>query len=197
MRLLQVKIIRVCVAAVLGGVAFSSSGQASLITPPLNTFLLSNTSADGAVDIAKDGLSFDLTGGNTGSGIPGTTDFTVVAQSAGTVQFSFYYASLDSPGNDIAGYLLGKTLFPLANTGGQSGTGSFMISPGQMYGWYVNTLDNTGEPGILTVAVPPGIPASPTPEPADFVLTLAGIAALAVTRSRLAGTWEYCKKEAK
>ncbi len=185
MRFLRLKTRPVCVAALLGGVAFASSGKASLITPQLNTFVLTNTNADGSVAIAKDGLSFFLTGGNTGSGdigIPGITDFTVTAQSAGTVQFNYSYASLDTPGNDNAGYLLGTTRFQLADTDGQSGSRSFTTTPGQRYGWYVITLDNQGEPGILNVAFSPG---SPVPEPADFGLTLTGIAAFAVIRSRL------------
>lgn len=193
MKILKSKTNPVYIAVLLGSIAFASSGKAAMITPPLNTFVLTNTSADGLVDIANNGLSFVLTGGNTGSGIPGNTDFTTTAQSAGTVQFPYSYSSLDTPGNDIAGYLLGKTRFALADADGLSGSASFTLSAGQTYGWYVSTLDNTGEPGILTVAFSPG---SPVPEPADFALTFLGVATLAITRSRWIRAQSY-QKEAK
>jgi hypothetical protein len=168
------------------GVAFSAGAKANLISPPLNQFMLTNTSADGSINIASDGLSFVLTGGNSGSGLPGTTDFTVAAQNAGAVEFFYSYASNDLPGFDIAGYLLGSTRVPLADTNGESGLGSFSAGAGQTYGWYVRTLDNTGEPGILTVTFTPST--STVPEPAGSTFALAGIAALAVNQRILIRT---------
>lgn len=168
------------------GVAFSSGSKATVISPPLNQFMLTNTSADGSIDIASDGFSFVLTGGNSGSGLPGTTDFTVSAQNAGTVEFSYSYASNDLPGFDIAGYLLGITRVPLADTDGESGLGSFSAGAGQTYGWYISTLDNTGEPGILTVTFTSTT--STVPEPAGSTFALTGIAALAVNRLLLIRT---------
>jgi hypothetical protein len=166
------------------GLAFSVSAEAAVINPSLNEFILTNTAADGSVVIANDGLSFVLTGGNTGSGDPGTTDFTVSARNSGTVEFFYSYATLDpSTGFDVAGYLLGSTRVPLADSSGESGFGSFLAVAGQTYGWYVSTLDNTGEPGILTVTFTPA--ASPVPEPAGFAFTLTGIAVLAVKIRRL------------
>jgi hypothetical protein len=171
----------ILIRMLLLGVACSSGATAAIINPPLTQFKLTNTSADGSVSIANDGLSFVLTGGNTGSGLPGTTEFTVLAQNPGTVEFVYSYSSLDpSPGFDIAGYLLGSTRVPLAGTDGESGFWNFSVGAAQTYGWYIDTLDNTGEPGILTVTFAPSVSAAP--EPAGVALTLTGIAAFAATR---------------
>lgn len=185
---------KVFTGILLAGVAFASTGKAALITPSLQSFVLTNMSADGTVDIANSGLSFVLTGGNTGRGTSGTTDFTGTAQNAGTVQFSFSYASADDPLADTAGYLLGNTLFQLADRDGKSDFGSFAVSQGQRYGFYVNTIDNTGEPGILSVAFSPG--SSAVPEPAGFALSLIGVAVLSVTRSRLVRASGFGEKTA-
>jgi len=164
------------------GVAIPGS-RAATITPQLNAFVFHNASADGSVDIAPNSLSFVLTGGNTGSGIPGTTDFTAIANVPGMVSFTYSYATLDpSPGYDLVGYILGTTRFQLASTDGQAGPGSFAITKGQLYGWYADTLDNTGEPGVLTVGF--NAP-SAVPEPAGFALSLTGVAIVFVLRSRV------------
>src|SRR5579885_1035476 len=91
------------------GAAFIGAGalQAdTIVTPQLNSFVLQNTTANGTVSIAADGLSFVLTGGNTGSGLSGETDFTGTSTAAGTISFDWSYSSLDQPGFDAAGYFL-------------------------------------------------------------------------------------------
>src|ERR1019366_7548895 len=85
--------------ALFFGIALVPRATAAfLITPQLTSFELTNTLADGSVVISNDGLSFVLTGGNTGSGLTGFTDFTTVAQSTGLEQFQYSYSSLDIPG---------------------------------------------------------------------------------------------------
>ena len=165
---------------VLLGIALSPSVRAAVIIPSLTDFMLTNTDADGSVIIASDGLSFVLTGGNTGSGDPGTTDFTTLAPSAGLVDFRYFYMAFDTPGFDSGGYLLGTTRVSLADADGEGGTGSFSVSAGQKYGWYVSTADNTGEPGILTVTFAP--PDATVPEPAGLALGLIGVVALTIYR---------------
>src|SRR5260370_41692261 len=59
----------------------------------LSLWTLTNASADGFVTITAGGV--DITGGNTGSGNPGTTDFQILAAGTGLVSFSFVYLSLD------------------------------------------------------------------------------------------------------
>jgi hypothetical protein len=166
-------------ALLLGLTMVSSASAGSIITPILSSFDLVNTSADGTVAIALDGLSFVLTGGNTGSGLSGTTNFTATATTPGLVQFQYSYASLDTPGADNAGYLLDSDQIQLADTDGTSGTASFSVSTGQLYGWWVDTEDNTGEPGILTVTFPAS---SPVPEPDSVALIVTGLAVLAIVK---------------
>ncbi len=176
-------------ASLLASFAFAASGNAATITPNLNTFTLTNTSADGAVSISPNGSAFVLTGGNTGSGLPGFTDFTSTALLAGTVQFNYSYSSLDLAGFDVGGYLLGNTRFALADTDGQSGSASFNTSVGQVYGWYVSTLDNTGEPGVLNISLSSA--SNTVPEPAESAMMLSGMVALALMSRRVS---RVCKK---
>jgi hypothetical protein len=156
--------------------ALSSRVTAAVLTPPLSSFGLTNTSADGSVDVGSDNLSFTLTGGNTGSGLPGSTDFFTVSQTSGLVEFQYSYSSFDLPGFDSAGYRVGNIRTQLSFTDGESGFASLTVSAGQIYGWWVDTADNTGEPGILSVSFSPAI--TPAPEPASFVLLFAGFAAV-------------------
>jgi hypothetical protein len=169
--------VKLFMGALLGLTMVSSASAGGIITPLLSSFDLVNISADGTVVIAPDGLSFVLTGGNTGSGLSGTTDFTATAPASGLVQFQYSYASLDTPGADNAGYLLDDDQIQLADTDGTSGNASFSVSAGQRYGWWVNTEDNTGEPGVLTVAFP-----APVPEPESVALIVIGLAVLATVK---------------
>jgi hypothetical protein len=147
----------------------------------LNQFTLTNTNANGFVSMTPDGGFLFLTGGNTGSGEPGTTDLTIAAHGGGIVQFDYSYSSLDFPGFDFAGYLLGSTFVQLADFDGESAQGlQFTVSSGQIFGFRVGTTDNTGEPGILTISnfsAPSG--ASSVPEPGTVPVVL--IAAAMIT----------------
>lgn len=144
-----------------------------------------------------------ITGPNDGSGNPGTADFFTTASSSGSVTFDFSYASADPwPTFDCAGYLLAGTstsacnVYPpdnvftmLADTDGQAGAGiTFSIAAGQVFGFSVQTADNTGEPGILTISNiqfsaqtsdPPGIP-----EPATFVIALPALIAIVLWKRK-------------
>ena len=143
----------------------------------LSDFMLVNINADGFVTTPDGGQTAVLTGGNNGSLQPGTTDLVTTAVGPSMIQFQWFYSSLDTPTFDFAGYLLNNTFFPLADTNGESGTAMFPVSLGTPFGFRVGTVDNSGEPGILTVS-------SSVPEPGTapvlFVLTVATL----VTRRR-------------
>ena len=150
----------------------------------LGNFSLINNNADGSVLTPDGGLSIVLTGGNNGSGLFGTTDLIAPAAASGTVQFQYSYSSLDMPGADEAGYLVGGVYTQLADTSGQSGTAMFQVNGGQLFGFRMVTQDNTMEPGILTVSnfsAPSSAAGPAVPEPATgpLMFALAG-AAIAV-----------------
>jgi hypothetical protein len=164
------------------GAAFLCSGKLqaeTIITPQLSGLVLQNVTADGTVTIAADGLSFVLTGGNTGSGLSGETDFTGISTSTGLLSFDWSYNSADQPGFDAAGYFLGSSMIQLANSDGQSGSVSISVTSGERYGWWVATADNTGEPGVLSVSFSPGQPVQ-TPEPACVFLATIGCGLLII-----------------
>jgi hypothetical protein len=132
------------------------------------------TTSDGFAYTPDLGLSVVVVGGNDGSGNYGTTDLVIQAPAAGMVQFNYLYNSLDTPGFDGAGYLLDGNFTPLADTNGQSGTLSFSVNSGDVFGFQVWTADNTGEPGIFTVsnfAAPAG-GSSGVPEPRTLPMVL-------------------------
>jgi hypothetical protein len=141
-------------------------------------FTLTNTNADGSVQVSGDGLSVALTGGNNGSGLPGTTDFLTSALADGVVNFAFSYASLDTPTFDFAGYLLGSTFVQLADTDGEFGNATFPVTLGESFGFRVGTVDNEGEPGILTVSNFSAPGSAAIPEPGTLPLAILGTAAI-------------------
>ena len=131
------------------------------------------TPPDGSAAISPEGWLV-LTGSNTGSGVlPGAhTDLTISSSGTGQVSFDWVYSSLDLPEYDIAGYISGSDFHALSDTNGQSGSVSFSVVSGQMFGFRLWTLDNTGEPGILTVKnfAAPGQSAVPEPGTSAFLL---------------------------
>jgi len=131
-------------------------------------FTLRNTNADGFVDTSLIPLSIILTGGNTGSGLAGTTDYTAFAAAAGFVTFNFAFSTLDIPGFDDAGFLLNGSFTSLATLDGQSGSRSFGVTSGQVFGFRMETSDNQGEPGKLTISNF----SAPVPEPGTAFLFL-------------------------
>lgn len=152
----------------------------------VNTDLSPGAATDGSVMTPDNGQSIVLTGGNSGSGLPGLTDLLFTAAGSGPVQFSYFYSSLDIAPNDFAGYLLGSAFTQLANSDGQSGTAMFTVSSGQQFGFRVGTLDNEFEPGILTISdfsAPAGGGGGAVPEPATgLMMLLATTVAIAVGR---------------
>jgi hypothetical protein len=152
----------------------------------LSNWTLTNTNADGSAATPDLGVTLVLTGGNNGSGTPGMTDFVINAPAAGLVQFSWSYMSLDATTPvcgpfanlicDDGGYLLNGVYTELADdttwmtTG--SGTASFSVTSGESFGFRVNTADNTGEPGILSITDFSAPINSNAPEPGTWSVAL-------------------------
>jgi hypothetical protein len=142
---------------------------------------------NGFAEPADGGLSAVLTGGNSGSAIPGTTDLVIQAIGTGLVQFQYSYFSLDTVALcgspcDLAGYLINGTFTALADDINQQPgtTSAFAVTAGDVFGFRVETADNLGEPGILTVTDF----SAPVPEPGTTSLILVAAAAMVAARVR-------------
>ena len=142
-----------------------------------NNWTLTNNEADGLATLQNDG-SLVIIGGNNGSGNSGYTDFLIAAVETGIVSFHFFYTSQDAPGGDSAGYILNNVYTELANSvASPPGDILFNVIAGQTFGFRILTVDNTGEPGILTISnfsAPSGL--SGVPEPSTWFTTLSSLA---------------------
>jgi hypothetical protein len=168
----------------LTSVAFEQQAKAGFIGEyAVNLFTVTNVNGAGVVNSPDGGASLLIAGPNNGSGLDGFTDVTIMAPRSGLIQFQYTYASLDAPGYDFSGYLLGTLFVPLADTDGQSATVLIPVNQGQMFGFRVGTLDNTGEPGVLTITNFNASGVSNVPEPGGIsLLLLAGTAACVYRR---------------
>ena len=116
----------------------------------VNFRLTNSVLANGYVEF-PDSNTLVLFGPNDGSGAPGTTDFTIAALADGICQFDYMYSAVDDPGWDFAGYLESGDFNQFADSSGQAGTIVMTLSVGELMGFRVGTLDNIGEPGVLTI----------------------------------------------
>lgn len=167
-----------------------------------SNFTLENNNADGSVDTSQaDAGEIVLTGGDNGSFSPGTTDWTIdnVGQTS-TVEFSWSFEGENttfSPfAGDRAGYLLNGNFTELATTNGQSSTSPVVldINQGDSLGLRVETANNTGEPGELTVSNFQSKAQSGTPIPFG-ISTNTGILALIGGMASIA--WRRCRRRSK
>ena len=161
--------------------AFSTGAQAA--------WTFSNDSA-GDGSITGSYPAFQINGSDNGSGYD-TAWYTETFASATTLTFTWQYASLDASGTvwDSAGYILGDTQTQLSIDSwpdvGSSGTVTVSVAAGQVFGFYVDSVDSTGGAGYLAInqdlvlpSAPPPPPPPAIPEPQTPVLMLAGLAAL-------------------
>ena len=112
-----------------------------------------------------------------------TTDFTIVIDSSGqgTVSFNWSYFTLDTVGDDRAGYLVNGTFFELATANNQSSTLPVILNlvSGDVFRFRVETLTNTGEAGEFTVS---NFHSVPVPFEFSPVFGFATLGALAVIK---------------
>jgi hypothetical protein len=148
---------------------------------PLSGFTLVNTPTNLLTNgtAAMEGQSLVVTGGNSGTGEPGTTTLTTTALANGQIAFLYSYSSLDSRGYDAAGYLLNGLYVDLADASGASGEVQFNVTAGEKFGFEVTTQDNQFEPGVLAISNV-GTLTSATPEPGTGPVVLLAIGAALV-----------------
>jgi hypothetical protein len=148
------------------------------------SFQVINTNGDGSVNAQP--TTVVITGPNNGSMALGTTDYTATAVVSGTVMFDWSYSTCsptmppvcNAPTFTFAGYLVNGSFFSLADTNGQSGQSSFAVNSGDTFGFRVGSLDNMGEPGILTLT-------SEAPEPRTLLLVLTALSAIILFRFQI------------
>ncbi len=117
-----------------------------------SNFTLVTNGGDGSVNTGGAPASIVLTGSDNGTG--GDTDFRMIVPGVAptVLKFNWVYNTID-PGFDRGIYLvLGGSGVFLADTDGQSGSVSILASPGDTFGFRVNSDDGIFGPGILTVS---------------------------------------------
>lgn len=173
-------------ALLLGGFPFEAKADGFIGYYSLPNWVLTNTGGflpNGSAS-SPDPSTVILTGTNDGSGLPGVTDLAINAQTAGILMFSYTFTTLDDPGFEYSGYLLGGSFFPLADTNGESGSILAPVSSGEAVGFRVGSLDDSGGAGVFTVT---DFAAPSTPEPGSMPLLLLA-AAVFIAR------WAYRKR---
>jgi uncharacterized protein (TIGR03437 family) len=156
------------------------SAQADFTAPYglSNITVVNSTFSNGSMQSPDNGKSIVLTGPNDGSGLSGHTDATLICRGSGIIKFKYSYASVDDPGYDTAGYLLKGQYTALANADKSSGQVSVSVTAGDVFGFRVESTDNTGEAGILTISdisFPPSVSVttlSSDPNPSVFGQTV-------------------------
>jgi hypothetical protein len=113
----------------------------------------------GAVDLGAAPGSITLTSGN--AGIAGDTLFTIAAVNAATVSFDWSYVTNDlwgESGTDAFGYVLNGVFTSLINpnqdftVSTQSGSATFSVNAGDVFGFNANTFDGLYGSSVTTVS---------------------------------------------
>ena len=111
---------------------------------------------DGSIDTSGAPASIVLNGSDDYTSGLVNTDFSIAAPSAGTVSFKWDYITSDSaPGYDHFGYLLNGSYTKLVDGGGstiQSGSTSFPVLAGDVFGFRQNSEDSTTGRAATTIS---------------------------------------------
>jgi hypothetical protein len=176
--------------------AMAGTAQAGTVVGFSGPFAVANwsfaTTDDGSVNTAGAPASIVLTGGDSGSGISSTTDFTIQVAKDTTISFSWDYVTFDDLAFvDPFGYLLGTgpllftqlTADDDANTPliTQSGTASVFVQAGETFGFRGFSTDSEFGEGITTIG---NFQATSVPEPGALALVSLALLAAAATRRR-------------
>ena len=111
---------------------------------------------DGSIDTSGAPASIVLNGSDNGGITPdANTDFTIAAPAAGTVSFNWNYSTADDAAYDPFGYLLNGTFTQLTSNIGtrtQSGSASFSVLSGDVFGFRQNSRDSVAGRASTTIS---------------------------------------------
>ena len=113
---------------------------------------------DGFINTGGAPASISLSGADDGSSTDQNTDFTIAAPTAGTVSFDWAYSTNDDdglPSFDPFGYLLNGAFTLLTNDFGaqnQSGSASFSVLAGDVFGFRQNSSDSKLGRAVTTIS---------------------------------------------
>ena len=146
------------------------------------------TNSDGDVDTSYAPESISIIGSDIGRGGSGDTDFTITSPGDGIVSFDWFYTTEDvSPIWDPFGFLINGN-FEALSLRNQSGSSSFMVSAGDIFGFRIHSVDNIFGPGMVDISNFSGPDSAPipNPEPATLILLGSGLVGLGgATRRKL------------
>jgi hypothetical protein len=113
-----------------------------------------NIQGDGFINTGGAPASISLSGANDGMGNQ-NTDFTIAAPLAGTVSFDWAYSTNDGPIYDPFGYVLNGAFTRLTINNislTQSGSVSFSVLAGDVFGFRQNSFDSGGGRASTTIS---------------------------------------------
>lgn len=134
----------------------------------------------GFVDTSGAPASVTLIGGD--DGFDADTYWTINSAAAGTVSFDWSYSSFDDPGYDGGFYVvtdLSNWIF-LSTTDGETGSISFDVAAGELFGFNIYSEDGLFGAGALTITNF----SAPVPEPTSLALLGIGAIGLVARRRR-------------
>jgi hypothetical protein len=172
------------IVAFTAAVPAASAAFIDAYTP--SNWTLTNSNADGSVDTSAVPDAITVLGGDNGSGLTGTTDFSIPIASDGSLAFNWNYQTEDDPSiNDLAFYLLNGIPFQLTDTNAstQSGVVSIPVAANDVFAFRVETVDNQGGRASLTITNFEAT-AIPTPALLPGILTFALASASTVRQRR-------------
>jgi hypothetical protein len=181
--------------AVLASLLCAVPGYAGFIGEySIANFECVNTDAGGTCVTPDGGASVIVTGGDTGSLAPGSTWLQMPAPASLLISFDYLFVSgdlLDDPQLpifDIGGYVSAGQFQPLS-LASLMGSFQFQVNKGDLFGFGVETVDNMGGAGVLSISnfQARDSQSSPIPEPGSaqaIAIAIAGVAAGNFLRAR-------------
>jgi len=174
----------IAAAALLGVQAPAQADGFSGYYAPANWTLTELGIASGSVDTSGAPGSITLIGADDDSGDWADTYYWITAEAAGTVSFDWLYNSDDLPGYDGGFYVVGSLddyVF-LSTTDGESGTVSFSVAAGDLFGFNMYSEDSSFGAGQLTISNFSVTAA--VPEPGTYGMMALGLLAVGAGVSR-------------